>query len=183
MGEDLKGTIPFLLSISHDPLIAEYVEDLDLWDRFRDPTPVDMMSEGDIMKREWINDLSSLILQSACMHEPDASLYNLLHELDAVGGLEALCLHMTITLLAVLPNLRKLTPTSAWDLHHAPGEGDRDVDDTPSWSLLKTLVNRANDAQDATRPLQNLEVVRPCAGVGYGNYIGMYTLGPLMAVP
>lgn len=175
--------IPLLIRLAHDPVIAEYIEDIDFWNVAHKPPSVEQMSDYALNTAQWADELQPLIVQMAEKYKPNVSLEAWISELVAeLHPMQAGC-SRSITLLLLLGNLRSMTPTEYWTYsleHEAVHVADLS---SVRFRLMDALITRANESSKSGRPLDNLALVRPCFQARYHDSMSLQTLSPFMSLP
>ena len=175
-------TLSVLYEISREPIIAEYIQSLSLWDR-RDNEVLHSSQEATSNFR---NDESLLLPIKALLRDADffrnADLekwWNEILEEDQTTDLESVDkLYATVALLALLPNLKTLQLPDRW--HEVRG-------DEAAAALVPAVENLISISNDKTRkrrwqPLQSLDTIMPFTEEGYDVRIGLQCLQPFMAL-
>ncbi|KAJ4984413.1 hypothetical protein SVAN01_10120 [Stagonosporopsis vannaccii] len=173
-------TLSILFEISRNPVIAEYIETLSLWDRRSDDDIGSQVADdfrGDETSLQQIKGL----LRNAEFFE-DANLEqwwaDILEEDQAVNVESVDKLYATIALLALLPNLKTLQLPDAWHEVRSDEAAEALV---PS---VENLVSLSNDQTHKRRwqALQSLETIMPFTEEGYDVRVGLQCLQPFMAL-
>lgn len=178
-GRDSRGIYTLLLRIAQDPVIASYVESLDLWNGGQtEPSAEDNNSNG-VEEYRVADDLEWLVSRSIYMCGPNADSNEWVRRLMEEYSTKSFPRYGCFILLQLLPNLRRLTPTPEWNFL----EDDRDDGKFSEESCWLSLVASANDPEQVTGPLRRLEEIRPCYQTGYDSYMGLQMFEPFMAIP
>jgi hypothetical protein len=176
----LRGdTLSILYEISREPIIAEYIESLSLWDR-RAVDDMDLDQEGyEFREDENAMALIKDLLRSAEYYanaNPEEWWHQILEE-DAAGedaGVDKL--YATVALLALLPNLKTLQLPDRW---HEVRRGEAAE---ALVSSVEALITTANNSSRRLRPLSSLETILPFVEEGYDVRVGLQCLQPLMCL-
>jgi hypothetical protein len=172
-------TLKILHEIAQEPIIAEYIESLSLWDRRHDHEldasliDNDFREDGTAMRR--IKDL----LQNAeyyAMADRD-EWWQQIQEEDAVGEDAHIDkLYATVALLALLPNLKVLQLPDRW---HEVRKGEAAESLVPA---VESLVTMSNSSRRRLSPLSSLSTILPFVEEGYDVRAGLQCLQPFMCL-
>ncbi|KAJ4299783.1 hypothetical protein N0V90_005029 [Kalmusia sp. IMI 367209] len=176
----LDNTLGILEAISRDPMIAEYIETLDLWDprgiEEEDADLLDFRKDPDAMER-----VKSLVTTSPFLKDTDVDTeawWTRMMEEEEVradeDNTQISC--TTIALLGLLPNLKSLRLDPGWQ-NFAP--------EAPEYHLplsgLAAIVNRATQAGDSRpRPLGKLKTILPFMSSGYEEKAALQSVQPFL---
>ena len=177
----LDDTLGILYEIALDPLAAEYIETLDLWDeRGIEAEDVDLLDfRDDHTAMEKVNDLVTTLpfLKSVgidaekwwrkIVQEEDERV-----EEDSIG-----VSYTTVTLLALLPNLKFLRLDPGWkNITPELGPGDETL-----LAGLNAISLSARDANHTSeRPLSKLKTFLPFMNKGYEEKTALQTVQPFL---
>ncbi|KNG46364.1 f-box domain protein [Stemphylium lycopersici] len=173
----LGDTLAVLYEISREPIIAQYIENLFLWDR-RSENQISHDSSiatfrNDANAMEEIKDL----LRGAEHYanaDGDEWWSRILEEDRADDQSTMDKLYATIALLSLLPNLKVLQLPDRW---HEVREGESAESLIPS---VQALVSMSNAAGYRSKPLAQLETLLPFVEEGYDIRIGLQCLAPFL---
>ncbi|KAH7409804.1 hypothetical protein DE146DRAFT_604936 [Phaeosphaeria sp. MPI-PUGE-AT-0046c] len=176
----LRGnTLNILYEISRDPIIAEYIETLSLWDRRTEEEVIPDLNGYDFREDDSAMRGIKSLLQSAeyyAMADRD-EWWRQIQEEDAVGEDTSIDkLYATVALLALLPNVKVLQLPDRW---HEVRKGEA------AQSLVQaveTLINTSNASLRRLRPLGSLETILPFVEEGYDVRAGLQCLQPFMCL-
>ncbi|KAF2822950.1 hypothetical protein CC86DRAFT_372728 [Ophiobolus disseminans] len=172
-------TLSVLYEISREPIIAEYIESLSLWDR-RAHDEVSHELNG-YEFREDENAMSKIknLLRSAeyyAMADQDEWWQQILEE-DAAGEqLNVDKLYATVALLALLPNIKEIQLPDRW---HEVRSNEAAEALVPA---VESLVAMSNNSNRRLRPLSSLETLLPFVEEGYDLRVGLQCLQPFMCL-
>ena len=173
----LGDTLAVLYEISREPIIAQYIENLFLWDRrsenqiSHDSSVVTFRNDANAM--EEIKDL----LRGAEHYanaDGDEWWSRILEEDRADDQSTMDKLYATVALLSLLPNLKVLQLPDRW---HEVREGESAENLIPS---VQALVSMSNAAGYRSKPLARLETLLPFVEEGYDIRIGLQCLAPFL---
>lgn len=170
-------TLSLLYEISRESVVAEYIEDLSLWDR-RAPENVRKEVSGyEFREDQTAMDLIKSLLHSAeyyAMADQDEWWQQILEE-DAAGeDPDTDKLYATIALLSLLPNVRTLQLPDRWYEVRRKEAAEALV------PAIESLIAMANKSTRRLRPLSNLETLLPFVEEGYDVRVGLQCLQPFM---
>lgn len=177
-------TLSMLHEISQNPIIAEYIETLSLWDR-RLEEDINSMDETEGFR----NDQQSMQAIKDCLRNTEyfqnADLdewWVEIMEEDRADDIESSDkLYATYSLLTLLPNLRTLQLPDRWHEVRSGEAAEALV------SSIESLVSMSNDSINSTHKrnrhaLQSLETIMPFAEEGYDIRVGLQCLQPFMVL-
>ena len=206
----LRNVLHLLLEVVRTPLIARYIEHLDLWDhpyrgRNWEDAPIDpcdplrwqriceMCDYGapeSLQKALAQSMQSNAILQRAGIDirrwvEKVSDFHDPAEDMFPTSDA-----HATVTLLTMLPNVTTLQLPARWqdsgpvDTETA-NDSQRLNDARDLWKVLDELVATTCMQQQGTeRPMARLETILPCAPAGYDNNSGAFSsLMPFLPMP
>ncbi|KAF2030954.1 hypothetical protein EK21DRAFT_64304 [Setomelanomma holmii] len=176
----LRGdTLNILHEISRQPIIAEYIQSLSLWDRRTDeevqPDPTTSSFRHDNTALDRIKQVLS-----GAEYFVKADIQEWWHqiieedEFDDEANVDKL--YATVALLALLPNLKTLQLPDRW---HEVRKNEAAEALVPS---VEALVNISNASTHSIRPLAALETLLPFVEEGYDIKVGLQCLVPFMAL-
>jgi hypothetical protein len=176
-----SDTLSVLYEISRNPIIAEYIETLSLWDRRSDVEieSQDVMDSfrGDEQAMQQIKGLlhNTEFFQSADLEE---WWIEIVEEDQDTGSDSVDKLYATVALLTLLPNLKTLQLPDRWHEVRSDEAAEALV---PS---VESLVSMSNDNTHRLRwqALQSLETMMPFTEEGYDVRVGLQCLQPFMAL-
>ncbi|UPX10560.1 uncharacterized protein EKO05_0001212 [Ascochyta rabiei] len=174
-------TLNVLYEISQNPIIAEYVETLSLWDRRPDE---EIGSQGATNSfrnnKESVQQIKSLLRNAEYFQNADLDeWWTQIIEEDQTTDLESVDkLYATVALLALLPNLKTLQLPDRW---HEVRDEEAAAALVPS---VESLVSMSNDSTPKRRrqALQSLETLMPFTEEGYDVRVGLQCLQPFMVL-
>lgn len=178
---DLRPIVPMLLHFARDPTAAEYVEDIDFWDH--SPPNVDPIDPDAFKDIDLARELRPLIYGSACMRVPYVDRELWLDELVAEIEDQKHLTTASITMLAVLPNLRRLTPSSNWEHFDLGGDEPGNGSEIFWPRLLRGLITGSRGRGKRNTSLAKLSLIRPCLYTGYDSDTGLAMFAPFMILP
>ncbi|KAF2794588.1 hypothetical protein K505DRAFT_324675 [Melanomma pulvis-pyrius CBS 109.77] len=177
-----NSTLSILYAISQEPIVAEYIESLSLWDR-RSAQEIssDTNSPYNFHEGEALQKIRDMLLHTEyfadsagprvagwweeILEEPASDTHEYPEE-PAV----------TVALLTLLPRLKTLQLPERWDLVRV-GEG------LELWiHLIEALVSQPNGNESSSRPLQLLQTLLPFAEVGFYTRVNLQSIHPFMAL-
>ena len=172
-------TLSIMHDISRDPIIAEYIESLSLWDRrtaeeVQDDPDAYNFREDDIA----LDRIKTLLSYAEYFINADLDEWwnQILDEDRAVEDLDADKLYATVALLSLLPNLKTLTLPDRW---HEVRKTEAAESLVPS---VEALMAIANSSTHSIRPLAALETLLPFVEEGYDVRVGLQCLQPFMTL-
>ncbi|CAE6998307.1 hypothetical protein HRS9139_04182 [Pyrenophora teres f. teres] len=172
-------TLAVLHEIAREPIIAEYIETLFLWDRRandevrEDPGAYNFRNDDKAMQE--IKDL----LRSAEYYanaEEEEWWAHILEEDKAGDQSDMDKLYATVALLSLLPNLKTLQLPDRW---HEVRDGESAEALVPNVLSLVTMSNAKGHRQ---KPLAQLETILPFVEEGYDIRVGLQCLAPFLAL-
>lgn len=175
----LRDTLAILHEISREPIIAEYIESLYLWDRGSEDEVMDEDAEYSFRDDdEAMEEIKSLLRRTELYANADESEWwsQILEEDRAHNGSKIDKLYATIALLSLLPNLKVLQLPDRW---HETREGEGSEDLVP---LVQALVSMSNAPGHRQKPLAQLETLLPFVEEGYDIRVGLQVIEPLMVL-
>ncbi|KAH7091377.1 hypothetical protein FB567DRAFT_272913 [Paraphoma chrysanthemicola] len=176
----LRGdTLSILYEISRQPLIAEYIETLSLWDR-RTSEEVETSTDAYSFRddAEALSKIKRLL--SAAEYFASADVEEWWHQIleeDRLGEEPNVDkLYATVALLSLLPNLKTLQLPDRW---HEVRKNEAAEALVPS---VEALITMSNSSTHSIRPLAALETLLPFVEEGYDIKVGLQCLVPFMAL-
>lgn len=181
-GTSRRGdTLRVLYEISKNPVIAEYIETLSLWDRRPDEEirGLDTMDvfRGDEQAMQRIKRLlrDAEFFQNADLEE----WWDEIVEEDQATDIENIDkLYATVALLTILPSLKVLQLPDRW---HEVRSDEVSEALVPSVESLVTMSND-NTRRRTWQTLQSLHTIMPFTEEGYDVRVGLQCLQPFMAL-
>jgi hypothetical protein len=178
--EQKGDTLAILYQISRDPIIAEYIEYLSLWDRRTedemesgDPDAYNFRDDEEAMEN--IKDLLRYAEHFANAHEQE--WWDQIIEEDRASDQSNMDkLYATVALLSLLPNLRELQLPDRW---HEVRDGEAAE---ALVSHVQSLVDTSNSAGRRQKPLAKLDTMLPFVEEGYDVRVGLQCLQPFMVL-
>jgi hypothetical protein len=172
-------TLSILYEISCEPIIAEYIESLHLWDR-RTDDELEHGQDGYNFRDDEhaMENIKSLLRSAEYYTKADREDWwqHILEE-DAAGeGVDVDKLYATVTLLALLPNLKKLELPGQW---HEVRNGEAAEALVPS---VESLVAVSNASRRRQSPLSSLRTILPFVEEGYDTRAGLQCIQPFMCL-
>ena len=172
-------TLSVLYEISREPITAEYISFLGLWDR-RAENEVDRRQDGyNFRDYEIAMQRIKGLLGSAEYYadaDPEDWWPHILSE-DAVDDEDSVDkLFATVALLALLPNLKTLQLPDRW---HEVRKAEAAETLVP---YVELLVSKSNDSKRRLKPLASLETLLPFVEEGYEVRAGLQCLQPFMTL-
>ncbi|KAK3215687.1 hypothetical protein GRF29_8g789969 [Pseudopithomyces chartarum] len=178
----LDDTLGILDAIARDPLIAEYIEVLDLWDeRGLSEEDDDFLDfRGDLAAMERVKTLitSATFLKESGV-DPEAWWNRMMKEEGTRIDHDNTAVSCTaITLLGLLPNLKSIRLDPGWQ-HFAPDQ----VDDELLLSVLQSIISRTGQAGNSRqRPLSQLRTILPFMHPGYEEKASLQSVQPFLEI-
>lgn len=172
-------TLAILHEISREPIIAEYIENLFLWNRRSDDEFMDDVGEYSFRDdAHAMEEIKSLLRRTEhYANANDEEWWNQILEEDMTDdGPNVDKLYATIALLSLLPNLKVLQLPDRW---HEIREGESAETLVP---LVKSLVAMSNAPGHRQKPLAQLETLLPFVEEGYDVRVGLQCLEPFMTL-
>ena len=179
----LDDTLGILDAIAQDPLIAEYIEVLDLWDERglsdEDEDFLDFRGDVDSMERVKTLITSSTFLKESGV-DPEAWWDKMMKEegtrIDH-DNTEVSC--TAITLLGLLPNLKSIRLDPGWQ-HFSPDQPDGEI----LLSVLQSIISRTGQTGDSRQqPLSQLRTILPFMHPGYEDKAALQSVQPFLEIP
>lgn len=174
-------TLSVLHEIARNPIIAEYIESLNLWDR----RPDEEISSQDVMynfrdDEESLQQIKGLLRNAEYFRDADLEeWWDQIMEEDQTTNLESVDkLYATVALLALLPNLKTLQLPDRW---HEVRSDEAAASLVPSVESLVSMSNE-NTHKRRWQALQSLETIMPFTEEGYDVRVGLQCLQPFMAL-
>lgn len=176
----LRGnTLNILYEVSRDPIIAEYIETLSLWDRRTEDEVTPDLNGYDFREDDAAMKGIKKLLESAeyyAMADRD-EWWRQIQEEDAVGEDTSIDkLYATVALLALLPNVKVLQLPDRW---HEVRKGEAAQSLVPA---VESLITTSNASLRRLRPLGSLETILPFVEEGYDVRAGLQCLQPFMCL-
>jgi hypothetical protein len=168
-----------LHEISREPIIAEYIENLFLWDRRSEDDMMDEDVEYSFRDdAQAMEEIKTLLRRTEhyVNAENDEWWSQILEEDRAHDGSNVDNLYATIALLSLLPNLKVLQLPDRW---HEIREGESAEALVP---LVHSLVSMSNTPGHRQKPLAQLETLLPFVEEGYDTRVGLQCLEPFMSL-
>jgi hypothetical protein len=172
-------TLNILHDISNEPIIAEYIESLSLWDRRALDNVDHELNDYDFRKDENAMQGIKGLLASAeyyTMTDHEEWWSHILQEDSAGEQINMDKLYATVALLALLPNLKALQLPDRW---HEVRRGEAAESLVPS---VESLVTMSNASHRRLSPLRSLQTILPFVEEGYDVRVGLQCLQPLMCL-
>ncbi|KAF3011149.1 hypothetical protein E8E13_011479 [Curvularia kusanoi] len=173
--------LSLLYEISREPVIAEYIESLSLWDR-RTVREIDSEEQPRNFRddEEELLQIKALLRNAEFFRSADLETWwsEILEE-DRTTDAESIDkLYATMALLALLPNLKTLQLPDRW--HEVRGD-EAAAALVPS---VEHLISMSNDktGKRGWQALQSLETIMPFVEEGYDVRVGLQCLQPFMAL-
>ncbi|KAF2251274.1 hypothetical protein BU26DRAFT_279643 [Trematosphaeria pertusa] len=181
-------TLRILYEISRDPLVAEYIESLDLWNE-EEPGPdeeEDAGREGGLLDdfrtdQAAMEKLKEMVTASEFLDGDGQEWWEqIVKEEEAYDGDNQHLSHATIALLGLLPNLKTLRLWPDWlEISRSSPKHDKWLRTMNEG--LKRIVNRAG--QGSGRPLGKLQAIVPYMWAGYEERTGLQDVQAFMTLP
>jgi hypothetical protein len=172
-------TLSILHEISREPIIAEYITTLSLWDRRTEDGVDRAPSHSDFRKDDIAMRNIKDLLRSAEYYakaDPD-EWWQQIREEDASGEETHVDkLYATVALLALLPNLKVLQLPDRW---YEVRRGEAAESLVPA---VESLITTSNNSTRGLRPLGSLETILPFVEEGYDVRAGLQCLQPFMCL-
>ena len=176
----LDDTLGILNAIAREPLVAEYIETLDLWDERglsdEDGDFLDFRGDDYAMER-----VKELVTRSPFLRDTEVNTETWWDRMMEEEGTrtdedntEVSC--TTITLLGLLPNLKSIRLDPGWQ-NFAPG--------TPQYELplsgLQSIIRRTTQADGfRDRPLSQVRTILPFMNQGYEEKAALQSIQPFL---
>ncbi|KAF1849084.1 uncharacterized protein K460DRAFT_84966 [Cucurbitaria berberidis CBS 394.84] len=172
-------TLSIIYKISQEPIIAQYIESLNLWDR-RSLVDVRMSSDTYQFRDDEaaIKDIKSLLYSAEYFTKADPEEWwqSIVNEDSTDDSEDADKLYATIALLSLLPNLKTLQLPDRW---HEVRNTEAAEALVPS---IESLVSTSNSVGIRSKPLASLETIFPFVEEGYDVRVGLQCLQPFMVL-
>ncbi|KAI2486251.1 hypothetical protein Ptr902_00384 [Pyrenophora tritici-repentis] len=172
-------TLAVLHEIAREPIIAEYIETLFLWDRRADDEVREDTGAYDFRNDDKAMEEIKDLLRSAEHYanaEEEEWWAHILEEDKAGDQSDMDKLYATVALLSLLPNLKTLQLPDRW---HEVRDGESAEALVPNVQSLVTLSNAEGHRQ---KPLAQLETILPFVEEGYDVRVGLQCLAPFLAL-
>lgn len=178
---DSADPLGIMSEISDDPLIAEYIECLRLWNRRPDVNyyAVSGRCRGyweDHENHDEMQGIKNLLYTAEYFSKADPEEWwrRMINEDDITDGEDPENLYATIALLSLLPNLKTLQLPGGW---HEVRSGESAEALVPS---VESLVSLSNSDGYTLKPLASLETLLPFVEEGYDVRVGLQCLQPFL---
>jgi hypothetical protein len=176
----LRGdTLSVLYEISREPIVAEYIRFLGLWDRRTEAEVDHDLKRYDFRKDQIAMERIKSLLRSAQYYadaDPEEWWPQILDE-DAAGEDTSVDkLYATVALLALLPNVKTLQLPDRW---HEVRKAEAAETLVP---YVEKLISMSNDSTRRLRPLALLETMLPFVEEGFDVRVGLQCLQPFMCL-
>ncbi len=182
-GVEHTDVLGIIFRISREPLIAQYINTLYLWDQRRILTNRPLTSIDNDFFDYRTNDtamarIKDLFSQSRLFSESDLDEYwqSIIEDEPADGGINRGTLYATMLLLSLLPNLRELQLPEGW---YQVRQGEAGEDLLP---LAHSLVELSNARRLPWKGLTHLETLFPFVEENYEYRIALQCLQPFMVL-
>ncbi|KAF1357568.1 hypothetical protein EJ07DRAFT_167488 [Lizonia empirigonia] len=174
-------TLSVLYEIAKNPIIAEYIENLSLWDRRPDEEINSHNTTSNFRDNaESMQQIKSLLRDAEYFRNIDLEKWwdETVEEDQATDVERVDKLYATVALLTLLPNLKTLQLPDRWHEVRSDEAAEALV---PS---VESLVSMSNDNTHKRRwqALQSLETIMPFTEEGYDVRVGLQCLQPFMAL-
>lgn len=178
----LDDTLGILDAIARNPLVAEYIETLDLWDlrhiSHEDDELLDCRGDKEAMERVKRMVTSLSFLKDANV-DTEAWWNTMMKEEESRTsdvGLKGEC--TTVTLLGLLTNLKTLRLDTSWHIF----DPERPENELPQ-SGLQSIINKATQSS-GSRPqaLSHMQTILPFLGSGYQEWAPLQRIQPLLTL-
>jgi hypothetical protein len=172
-------TLSILHEISREPIIAEYITTLSLWDRRAEDDIGRAANDGSFRKDEVaMGKIRDMLRDSEYYANADPDeWWQQIQEEDASSEETHIDkLYATVALLALLPNLRVLQLPDRW---HEVRRGEAAESLVPA---VESLITISNTSRRRLRPLGSLETILPFVEEGYDVRAALQCLQPLMCL-
>ncbi|KAF1922216.1 uncharacterized protein M421DRAFT_387704 [Didymella exigua CBS 183.55] len=174
-------TLSVLHEISRNPIIAEYIETLSLWDR-RSDEEIQSQDVVDSFRDDGqaMQQIKALLRDAEFFRDADLEDWWIeIVEEDQAVDIESIDkLYATVALLTLLPNLKTLQLPDRW---HEVRSDEAAESLVPSVESLVTMSN-VNTYRRRWQALQSLETIMPFTEEGYDVRVGLQCLQPFMAL-
>lgn len=175
----LCDTLRILYDIAHEPLIAEYIEYLNLWDR-RHPDETEYQTAAVSFRNDSfaMSRIKDTVYHTDFLpHARRVELWQQIVGEDKQGegyGLDNL--FADVALLALLPNLKGLHPPDQW---HELRHGETSEALVP---VVESLVGLSDESTSRQKPLSSLETIFPFVEEGYDYRASLQCVQPFMCL-
>ncbi len=172
-------TLAILHDISREPIVAEYIETLSLWDRRSDNEKLHDTSPRTFREdEEEMEKIKGLLRYAEYYADADEEEWwgHILEEDRAGDQPHTDKLYATVALLSLLPNLKTLQLPDRW--HEVrEGEGAEAL-----VSHVQSLVAMSNTNGHRKKPLARLETLLPFVEEGYDTRVGLQCIAPFLTL-
>ena len=180
-GTSRRGdTLSVLYEISRNPIIAEYIETVSLWDRRSDEEISSQDADNFRGDEASLQQIKSLLRDTEFFQNEDLEEWwiEIMEEDQATDNESIDKLYATVALLMLLPNLRTLQLPDRW--HEVRGDEAAEA----LVPFVENLVSMSNDKTHKRKrqALQFLETIMPFTEEGYDVRVGLQCLQPFMAL-
>jgi hypothetical protein len=183
------ATVQILYEISHDPLVAHYIEHLNLRDRDRynredwgsGKRAHKFRDDENAMQR--VKEMVTGMKLLANVVDMDQWWKKILLEDEGENEDEGGGLRATVSLISLLPNLKTLELPADWNTWSAVRLRD---DENPYQDDLVLAIDAITNSQNTLgheQPLSKLETIYPFMAEGYEERAALQCLQPFMALP
>ncbi|KAF2440052.1 hypothetical protein P171DRAFT_435872 [Karstenula rhodostoma CBS 690.94] len=176
----LDDTLGILNAIALNPLVAEYIEHLDLWDeRSLDEEDVDLLDfRGDVDAMARVKEfVTSLPFLTEAGIDTEAWWNRMMDEERSrtdEDNTEVSC--TTITLLGVLPNLKSIRLDPGWQ-NFSPGAEQYGL---PLDGLMSIIDKASLVGNSCQRPLSQVKSILPFMHTGYEEKAALQSIQPFL---
>ncbi|KAJ4399601.1 hypothetical protein N0V91_009345 [Didymella pomorum] len=174
-------TLSVLYEISRNSIIAEYIEELSLWDR-RTGEEIESQDVMDSFRgdEQAMQQIKGLLRDAEFFQSADLEEWwiELMEEDQDTGSDSVDKLYATIALLTLLPNLKTLQLPDRWHEVRSDEAAEALV---PSVESLVSMSN-GNAHRSRWQALQSLETMMPFTEEGYDVRVGLQCLQPFMVL-
>jgi hypothetical protein len=172
-------TLSILYEISREPVIAEYITSLSLWDRRAEHEVENELNGYDF--REDGNAMIGIkaLLRNAeyyAMADQDEWWRQIIEEDERSEDANIDKLYATVALLSLLPNLKTLQLPDRW---HEVRRNEAAESLVPA---VESLITMSNASRRGLRPMSSLETILPFVEEGYDVRAGLQCLQPFMCL-
>ncbi|EON96232.1 putative f-box domain protein [Phaeoacremonium minimum UCRPA7] len=184
-GIKIKSVPDLLLHIAEDPVIARYIQTLNIKDDnyYHDPLRKDLDDAGGTFYphvKDNPGPLCELVRHSPYLREAGVDLEKwitrMIDDEWMTKYMDSNAARDTALLLTLLPNVTELAPDQDW------GRIPDSHKDPELWQVLDVIVRWANDKSLPSASLSRLEVVKPSVGIGYERRRGLSSSAPFLAL-
>lgn len=172
-------TLSILHDISREPVIAEYITSLSLWDRRAESEVENKLNGYDFREDEAAMTGIRALLRNAeyyAMADQDEWWRQIVEEDETSEDSGVDKLYATVALLALLPNLKTLQLPDRW---HEVRRNEAAESLVPA---VESLITMSNASRRGLRPLSSLETILPFVEEGYDVRAGLLCLQPFMCL-